>query len=75
MLSLREYVEEAINNGVQNDSEDVWVDVCGIQSTVSVYDVLGREEIVPFEASDALEENEEHTAWEELYNQYANEMK
>lgn len=75
MLSLREYVEEAINNGVQNDNNDVWVDVCGIQSTVSVYDVLGREEIVPFESSDALEENEEHQAWEELYNQYVNEMK
>lgn len=70
MLNLREFVDEAIDNGVQNDSCDVWVVVDGEQYTVSVENVLGREEQRPFEASDVLEMNEEHEAWEDLYDQY-----
>lgn len=74
MMSLREFVLEAINNGVQNDDVDVWVNVCGVQYTVSVDSVLGREEQMPFEASDILEENEKHEAWEQLYDQYISEQ-
>lgn len=71
MLNLKNFIEEALKDGgVQNDSQDVWVVVDGEQYTVSVESVLGREEGRPFEASDVLETNEEHEAWEELYSQY-----
>lgn len=76
MLNLKNFIEEALNgNGVQNDSQDVWVVVDGEQYTVSVESVLGRKEQWPFEASDVLETNEEHEAWEELYNQYVDDIK
>lgn len=74
MLSLREFVEIAIdNNSVENDCSNLWVEVCGVQCIVPVNGVLGREELEPFEASYALEDNPHHEVWEELYSQYVEE--
>ena len=71
MKTLEQFIEEAIKgNRVQNDSTDVWVVVDGNQYTVSVNDVLGREEKEPFEASFYLENNTDSTVWNDLYEQY-----
>ena len=72
MRSFESFLEEALRgSGVQNDSQDVWVEVDGEQYTVKVSDVLGREETEAFEASYILEEDASHEAWKELYSQYA----
>lgn len=74
MKNFKEFVETALEgNGVQNDDQDVWVMVDGEQYTVSVEDVLGREEQEPFEASYTLEDDLDHEAWETLYDQYCQE--
>lgn len=70
MLNFREFVEVAINNGVCNDINDLWVDVDGEQYAVHTYDILGREEEEPFEASEVLESDKEHKMWETLYSLY-----
>lgn len=73
MLKFEEFVKAVMEsqNGVQNDASDVWVELDGEQYSVTVWDVLGREEEEPFEASYALEGDLEHPAWAELYDQYA----
>lgn len=76
MLNLKNFVEAALEgNGVENDNQDVWVVVDGNQYTVSVESVLGRGELEPFETSDVLENNTDHPAWEELYDQYVGDMR
>ena len=75
MMNFNNFQKTALEgNGIQNDSTDVWVEVDGEQYTVSVQDVLGREEKEPFEASAALEDDLEHPAWEDLYSQYVEDM-
>lgn len=71
-LSFKQFVEKALeeDGGVQNDKEDVWVKVDGVQYTVKVYDVLGHDETEPFEASYTLEDDLENSAWDDLYMQY-----
>lgn len=74
LRSFESFVEEALNgNGVQNDSQNVWVEVDGEQYTIDIEDVLDHEETEPFEASYELEEDTSHEAWEILYNQYVEE--
>lgn len=71
MLNFKEFIEKALEeNGVQNDEKNIWVEVEGEQYTISVENVLRREEREPFEASYALENDLEHEAWEELYDSY-----
>ena len=71
MIGLREFQQLALaENGVQNDADNVWVVVEGKQYTVDINEVLGREEQEPFEASCALEDDLDHEAWENLYDQY-----
>lgn len=71
MLSIDEFIDEAIDNDIiDNDDKNVWVTVQGEQHSITVIDVLGREEQEPFEAAYALEEDRNHEAWESLYEQY-----
>lgn len=71
MLSFADFINSALQgNGAQNDTHNVWVDVDGEQYTVSIDEVIDREESHPFEASEMLEADTEHPAWETLYQQY-----
>ena len=75
MLKFREFIEKALEgNGVQNDSSYVWVEFDGVQFTVQIDDVLDHEETEPFEASDYLESNLDSPAWDDLYEQYCEEV-
>ncbi len=70
MMNLREFEQSALaGNGVQNDADNVWV-VEGKQYTIDINEVLHREKEEPFEASCALEDDLDHEAWEDLYDQY-----
>ena len=74
-MTREEFIKKAIaGNGVQNDSTNVWVEVDGVQLTVSIDDVLDHEETEPFEASDYLESNLDASAWDDLYEQYCEEV-
>lgn len=71
MMDFENFQKEALaGNGVQNDSSAVWVEVEGKQYTVDINEVLDHEEQEPFEASCALEDDLDHEAWENLYDQY-----
>lgn len=71
MMDFEKFQKEALaGNGVQNDSSAVWVEVEGKQYTVDINEVLDHEEQEPFEASCALEDDLDHEAWENLYDQY-----
>lgn len=70
-IDLLDFIREAEEgNGVQNDSEQVWVEVRGNQYTIPIGNVLDHEEETPFEASMELENNHDHEAWDDLYQQY-----
>lgn len=70
-IDLLDFIREAEEgNGVQNDSEQVWVEVRGNQYTIPIGNVLDHEEEAPFEASMELENNHDHEAWDDLYQQY-----
>ena len=70
-IDLLDFIWEAEEgNGVQNDSEHVWVEVRGNQYTIPIDSVLDHEEETPFEASMELENNHDHEAWDDLYQQY-----
>lgn len=73
-MDLREFQQLALAEGVQNDADNVWVVVEGKQYTVDINDVLDHEEEEPFEASCALEDDLDHEAWEDLYNQYCEDI-
>ena len=76
MMDLKEFQQSALaGNGVQNDADSVWVVVEGKQYTVGINKVLGREEEEPFEASCVLEDDLDHEAWEDLYDQYGEDNK
>lgn len=71
MRNFEDFIEEAFKgNGVQSDSQDVWVEVDGEQCTVKISDVIDHEETEPFEASYTLEGDTSHPAWADLYEQY-----
>ena len=73
-IDLLDFIREAEEgNGVQNDSEQVWVEVRGNQYTIPIDSVLDNDEETPFEASMELENNHDHEAWDELYSQYLND--
>ena len=73
-IDLLDFIREAEEgNGVQNDSEQVWVEVLGNQYTIPIDSVLDHDEETPFEASMELENNHDHEAWDELYSQYLND--
>ena len=73
-IDLLDFIREAEEgNGVQNDSEQVWVEVRGNQYTIPIDIVLDHDEETPFEASMELENNHDHEAWDELYSQYLND--
>jgi hypothetical protein len=70
-IDLLDFIREAEEgNGVQNDSEQVWVEVRGNQYTIPIDSVLDHDEETPFEASMELENNHDHEAWSDLYQQY-----
>lgn len=63
-IDLLDFIREAEEgNGVQNDSEQVWVEVRGNQYTIPIDSVLDHDEETPFEASMELENNHDHEAW------------
>ena len=73
-IDLLDFIREAEEgNGIQNDSEQVWVEVRGNQYTIPIDSVLDHDEETPFEASMELENNHDHEAWDELYSQYLND--
>lgn len=72
LLSQEEFISEAIENGVQNDSTLVFVTVRGNQYAVGVTEVLDHDEVEPFEASDFMENHPDADAWEILYGTYEN---
>lgn len=67
-MTKQEFINLARKNGVQNNSNDVWVVVDGYQYTTSVKYVLEYEE--PFEVSEILESLDVSLAWDDLYEQY-----
>lgn len=71
-MTKNEFIKKILSdtNGVQNDETDVFVDFEENQYRISIEDVLGRPETEPFEASCTLEDNLDHPAWDDLYNQY-----
>ena len=74
-MTREEFIKKVTTgNGVQNDATNVWVVVDGVQYTVSIDDVLDHEETEPFEASDYLESNLDASAWDDLYEQYCEEV-
>lgn len=76
MLSLNEFINEAIeNNAILNDENDLWISIDYHHYLIKTADVLGRQERYPFEASYEMEENKDHPAWEKLYELYKEELK
>lgn len=70
-MTFEEFQAEALEgNGVENDAGQVWVEVRGKQYTIPICNVLDHEEETPFEASMELENNHDHEAWDDLYQQY-----
>ena len=67
-MTKQEFINLARKNGVQNDSNYVWVVVDGYQYTTSIKYVLEYEE--PFEVSDILESLDVSLAWDDLYEKY-----
>lgn len=73
-MSFEDFQKEALaENGVQNDSSAVWVEVGGSQYSIGIDEVLDYKEAEPFEASSFLEENLDADAWEDLYQKYLDE--
>lgn len=70
MLSFIDFVEQAIESGIQNDSTETFFTIDDEQYTVLNTSLLGREEEYPFEASEFLEENTNDPLWLVLYTQY-----
>lgn len=73
-MSFGNFQKDALGgNGVQNDSNTVWVEVGGFQYCIGIDEVLYHKEAEPFEASIFLEENIDADAWEDLYQKYLDE--
>lgn len=74
MMSFEDFQKDALGgNGVQNDSNTVWVEVGEFQYCIGIDEVLDHEEAEPFEASSFLEDNLDADAWEDLYQKYLDE--
>ena len=70
-LTKQEFIEKAIQNGVDNDSKNVWVVVDGYKYTTPIDDELDyNDEDQPYMASYYLETYHDSSAWDDLYEQY-----
>lgn len=72
-MTKQEFIEKAIDNGVDNDSKNVWVVVDGYKYTTSIEDDFWDyfdEEDQPYMASYYLETYTVSSAWDDLYEQY-----
>ena len=73
-MPFEDFQKEALaENGVQNDSSAVWVEVGGFQYSIGIDEVLDHKEAEPFEASSFLGDNLDADAWEDLYQKYLDE--
>lgn len=72
-MSKEEFIKKVVSsqNGVQNDSENVFVELDGKFCSVPIGDVLDHPETEPFEASCTLEGDFEHPAWDDLFSQFS----
>ena len=67
-MTKKEFMKVA---NLENDSNNLWVTVNGIQANISIDEVMnGKPEKEPFEASTILENNPDHSAWDSLYDNY-----
>ena len=70
-LTKQEFIEKAIQNGVDNDSKNVWVVVDGYKYITAIDDELDyNDEDQPYMASYYLETYTVSSAWDDLYEQY-----
>ena len=70
-LTKQEFIEKAIQNGVDNDSKNVWVVVDGYKYIIDIDDEIDyNDEDQPYMASYYLETYTVSSAWDELYEQY-----
>ena len=65
-MTKDEFIKKAIDNGVDNDSKNVWVVVDGYRYTTTIDD----DEDQPYMASYYLETYTVSSAWDDLYEQY-----
>ena len=63
-MTKQQFIEKAIDNGVDNDSKYVWVVVDGYKYITSIDDELD------YNASYYLETYTVSSAWDNLYEQY-----
>lgn len=67
-MTKQEFIKNA---SIENDSTNIWATVNGIQGNISIDEVMnGKPETEPFEASTILENNQDHPAWDNLYEDY-----
>ena len=70
-MTKQEFIEKAIQNGVDNDSKYVWVIVDGYRYTTTIDDELDyNDEDQPYMASYYLETYTVSSAWDDLYERY-----
>lgn len=68
-MTKLDFIKEAIKNGVQNDTDNLWVVVNQKFCSVLTSNVM-EEETHPFEASEFLENDVTNIVWDDLYTQY-----
>ena len=70
-MTKQEFIEKAIQNGVDNDSKYVWVFVDGYKYITDIDDESDyNDEEQPYRASYYLETYTDSSAWDDLYEQY-----
>ena len=70
-LTKQEFIEKAIQNGVDNDSKNVWVFVDGYKYITDIDDELDyNDEEQPYTASYYLETYTVSSVWDDLYEKY-----
>ena len=70
-LTKQEFIQKAIQNGVDNDSKNVWVIVDGYKYITAIDDELDyNDEDQPYMAAYYLETYTVSSAWDDLYEQY-----
>lgn len=75
MMSKEEFIKHVVEHHlVINDSQNVFINYHHMFFAVSVAYVMDRDETYPFEASDILENDLNHPAWDVLYYQYLFEV-